>query len=592
MAKETATRFTSDKGKAVERTPSGSAPNPPMSLQQLKVGIENTPGIIKNIAEARGHLEKKLWLQPEQDITCQQLSTILLSLVSTQGQRNTTDKLSENTANIIKSVAFLLEETTPAQNDGHNPEQPYRQVKESIDTLIATVHERTKTLQKTIEEIKLKQNPDPSAGTHTHTDPKFSYRGALINGTNFSQSALPPPATIHEARLRNRISIDARQILIEIQYEANDPLHDAHSEVPNSSGKIKDAINTWLTNRDGENPPPLNTSIRSITQYGNKKLLIEANTNVAAAWIQQNAARAIQPFVGHPVKILGRQHPVIARFMPVQFQPNEAGIRDLEACTHLPENSITQATWIKNPEQREPKQKYANLKILCNSPEVANNLILGSGRISYLGSQLRFHKDIKAPGTCNRCQNYGHIAPNCKADSPTCTKCGNDHYTSTCQAPNKRCTPCGSEEHQSNDVKCPERIKREEALLIKNPELLTPYYITAERWTWGLPSDTIAPNATNFGPAQQGQRQTKSGPRQRPDYEPSRGPTKRQNTLFNSGFNRQPTQTGSNNIPLGSKNPRNRTPPPSPSPTVRPFSPSQTDMPSSVQPTQTTPPSQ
>ena len=309
-------------------------------------------------------------------------------------------------------------------------------------------------------------------------------------------------------------------------------------------------------NRDGDDPPPTNTIIRAISQCRNKKLLIEANTSTAADWIKLNATRIFKPLIGHPVKTLGRHHPVIARFMPILFQTDEAGTRDLESSANLPENSISQVTWIKNPERRAAGQQVANLKIICNSAETANSLIMGSGRISHLGSQIQFHKDIKAPGTCSKCQEYGHSATNCKSENPACAKCGETHQTSECQTRTTKCTPCGSKKHQTNDVKCPERIAREEAILTKKPELLTPYYITAERWTWGLPSAT--PTVTSEDAAHQHHRIFKNGNRQR-HYD--RGHPRRQRTLFNTGFQHGPMITGANNIPINPKKSSNDRPP-------------------------------
>src|SRR5258706_11739832 len=105
---------------------------------------------------------------------------------------------------------------------------------------------------------------------------------------------------------------------------------------------------------------------------------------------------------------------------------------------------------------------------------------------THMGSQLQLHKDIRTPGTCNQCQKYGHIAPDCKETSPTCAKCGEDHRTRECASGGTKCTPCGSPDHQTNDERCPERIGRENTSMDKKPEAFTPYFISDERWTWGL----------------------------------------------------------------------------------------------------------
>ena len=176
-----------------------------------------------------------------------------------------------------------------------------------------------------------------------------------------------------------------------------------------------------------EDPLPPNSTIHVINQYWNNKLLIKTNSWAATKWLKANATCVLQPIIGHLIKVLGRLYQVITCFMPVQFQTNAEGIHKLEISTNLLVESISHVTWLKNPKCRSPSQHCANVKIHCKSAKDANTLILGSGHISHLGSQLHIHKDIRSPGTCNRCQKYGHIAPDCKEESPTCTKCREDH---------------------------------------------------------------------------------------------------------------------------------------------------------------------
>lgn len=583
-SKEPSTSSPVDKGKTAERPPSRSVPATPPTLEQYKTNIENAPGPVKNAADARKYLEQKQWTLPQQNITCSHLATVLFSLVSIQGQgaRKTADKISDATANTIKSVALLLEEAVVAQYVGQIMDQISQQpnsnslvapnnatVKESIDTLSATMQERVENLQKSIDEIKLSPNPAQLTSNPQFTNPEYSYRDALLNNRQLAHTM---PSSIFEAKLRNRLNIDALQTLIEIQAESENPLEDNVTTGDNPMGKLKALANNWLANRDGDDPPPPNTALRALTQYGNKKLLLEANTKEAAGWIRQNASRIFQPLIGHPVKVLGRLYMVIARFMPVLFQADESGIRELELSANIPENSIAKAAWIKNPNQRSKGQLFANLKIFCTNAEVANTLILGSGRISHLGSQIKFNKDVRAPGTCNRCQEYGHTAPKCKAVSPVCANCGGPHFSSECQTQATKCTPCGISGHRTNDDKCPQRVERVNAMITKKPELLTPYFITAERWTWGLLMDSTSPQEASEETTHQFQFQRRkplrSGPRQR---QTNKDPERTQRTLLKSGFQRRPTQTGANSIPVKPKNTPYNAPPLSPQPQVRPL---------------------
>ena len=115
MPREAAATPKGGKGNLADRPPSRNTTVASTSLQQLKDNVESLPGIIKNAEDRLQHLIKKQWILPEQTVTCTQLAAVLLSLVAAQGARTTTDRISENTANIIKSVAFLLEEVTVAQ---------------------------------------------------------------------------------------------------------------------------------------------------------------------------------------------------------------------------------------------------------------------------------------------------------------------------------------------------------------------------------------------------------------------------------------------------------------------------------------------
>jgi len=105
---------------------------------------------------------------------------------------------------------------------------------------------------------------------------------------------------------------------------------------------------------------------------------------------------------------------------------------------------------------------------------------------------------------CNKCQSYGHIIKDCKATTDTCGLCGKDHRTSTCRERNERkCTPCGSTDHPTNHADCPIYQQHERLMMDKNPEAISPYYLTNEEWLWGLRSDatdTIPPPAVTRPP--------------------------------------------------------------------------------------------
>ena len=223
---------------------------------------------------------------------------------------------------------------------------------------------------------------------------------------------------------------------------------------------------------------------------------------------------------------------------------------------------------VKKPNQRAKGQLFTNLKLFCTSTKVANTLILVSGHISHLGSQIQFTKDVRRPSTCNWCQQYGHTAQKCKPPSPVCAKCREHHFSSECWAQTTVCTPCGSNDHVTNDNKCPKWIEHVNAMRAKKPELLTLYFITTECWTWGLITDDTTPQESSNESMHHHQHQQckplRSSPHQRQTNQMNKDPERTQCTLLKSGFQRCPTQTGANSIPVKPKNTPNNVPSPSP----------------------------
>ena len=344
-------------------------------------------------------------------------------------------------------------------------------------------------------------------------------------------------------------------------------------------------MNAWLANRSGENPPPPDSTIKGITKYRKNKLLIEARNCETAAWLKANATNGLQPIIGHQIKILSRLYPVTAHFMPIRFQTDELSIRKLEISANLPAESISHARWIRNPEHRPAGQQYANVRIYCRSAENANAMILDSGRTNHLNSQLRIHKDIKSPSTCNKCQKYGHIAQDCSETTSTCAKCGDAHRTWECTSNDRKCTPCGSSEHHTNHERCPERIKRC-ATMDSKPEDFTPYYITNERWTWGLYDNEPTRPPQNLPSTQQGHGSEATNAYKKRTLNRTKRHDAQQSKLTDRGFHPGRTQTGANTTPLGSRVNNVANPSTSAQQQLAPLTDQQASSSQSVQPTQ------
>jgi hypothetical protein len=335
--------------------------------------------------------------------------------------------------------------------------------------------------------------------TREATESATPYRDALVNGCNN-----PTLQTTTHQRILNRINIKSHQILIKFEAGAHDRFTKA--DQPNARPTnhiIKEAINTWLnTPEDGKGPLPRNAITKAVTIYGNTHMMLEMNSSETTIWMHTHLDCILGKLLKCPIKALMRTYVVIARFVPITFDNAPASLRSLEEEMELPTGSIQEAGWIKHPSRRSAHQKVANLKIFCTNPEAANTLIKGLTYI--LGSRLSIQKDIRAPGVCNKCQMYGHIHRDCKATTETCGLCRKNHQTSTCREEE------GTQMHPMWLLRPPHEphelpvYRQHERLIIdRNPEAVSPYYLTNEEWTWGLKmntADTLPPPPQTHSP--------------------------------------------------------------------------------------------
>ncbi len=276
MLKEILAQPKGEKGKLTEWLPSRANTTAFPSLQQLKSNVKNLPGIIKNAEDGLQHLLKKQWILPEQTVMCAQLAAILLSLVTTQGPQATADRISDNAANVIKAIAFLLEEATvtqyaekianhmaslPTSHIPHPDNETSNQIKVTLENLSKMVQSQAENVQKANEKLQELQDSFTHATTQIATNANLSYRDVLMSGTISRPPTQLPLTSVYEAKLQNRLNIKACQILMEIQAQTENPPTDPTSPDAFSTGKTKTAINNWLANRNIEDPLPPNSTI-------------------------------------------------------------------------------------------------------------------------------------------------------------------------------------------------------------------------------------------------------------------------------------------------------------------------------------------
>jgi hypothetical protein len=167
----------------------------------------------KTIAHSPAQCVPRLSRRPTATST---LATILLSLVATHGQRNATDKTPETPANIIKAVAFLLEEATLAEyankivaqitkltestNSDPTSNDTMLHIEQAFKVINDTTKKQTETTEKTNTAIEKLQEQTVRTAQRTAIL-KTSCRDSLVNGN--WQLASANPFTPLKAKLRD-----------------------------------------------------------------------------------------------------------------------------------------------------------------------------------------------------------------------------------------------------------------------------------------------------------------------------------------------------------------------------------------------------
>lgn len=70
----------------------------------------------------------------------------------------------------------------------------------------------------------------------------------------------------------------------------------------------------------------------------------------------------------------------------------------------------------------------------------------------HIGWRSHFYKDSLNVKQCYNCWRYGHIAKDCKKESPTCQKCSGQHTDKECQTDEECCVNC---KHAAEVLKIP-----------------------------------------------------------------------------------------------------------------------------------------
>lgn len=243
-------------------------------------------------------------------------------------------------------------------------------------------------------------------------------------------------------------------------------------------------------------PSPSSPQILLITLPRDGILLVELASQLVTIWFSSLLSDTIRDIIAPSASIILPTYYLICRFVPCigPFDPSDHSCLDeIESRHNLSKGAITSANWVRDPEQRKPEQRVANLRITCSSADAANMLLTQEVLIG--DRAVIVAKDKKDPLRCNNCQDFGHIKISCKGGM-RCSYCASAfHLAATC--PHKgfsagyKCANC-SGEHASFDHHCPRFLQLCKELDNHLPENCLPYFPSSESWTWEAPLSTTS----------------------------------------------------------------------------------------------------
>lgn len=411
-------------------------------------------------------------------------------------------------ARVMEKCAWAVEEAARINAevlDGHRED-------------IRSLYDEMKKVSK-----KIDQRPHPTSNNFNLTIPDpldndtVQPTYASITATQTRGPAAPiqaPTAQTRPPQLDNRHIMDRQVLLDWKQTEAG--------EVPSSKTEMEwtSAANRALSTLPHPEPtanPEAETIYLAVstTKLRNGGIVLEFNTAETARFVQNNAAD-FAARLGTNWVVKRREWTVKAKFVPVSFNPD--GPESPNAVcnwSNLDKGVIAGLRWQKNPEYRNAGQTTANLLVRFTSIEMANKAVKDG--LYIMGKRSTCELPRPEPFRCNNCQQYGHIAAECK-NTIACGYCAKAHRQHDCPSksdPTKfQCTNCKSPNHTAWDRSCPEFTKRLTAMKTARQSSQYRYIVTEEPWTWQpIWTDRQPPPPTPFANGEGGFRDGGPGTR-------------------------------------------------------------------------------
>lgn len=206
---------------------------------------------------------------------------------------------------------------------------------------------------------------------------------------------------------------------------------------------LQKATHTLNKLLDAEGEEQTTRQIVAVQKIRGSAVVCVMRTPAEMQWLKQgDRLKHFCEWWGAPVTAHPSQYNVIVRFVPVNTPITPETHAKVETNSQLEEGSIAAIAWAKKIENRNPQQKTAHAIISFKTREAANQAIQNG--LSMEGKWVYGHQDQKDPQRCMKCQQYGHIARECKLERDVCGRCGKNHRTSDCEAPSDdlHCAVC------------------------------------------------------------------------------------------------------------------------------------------------------
>ena len=140
---------------------------------------------------------------------------------------------------------------------------------------------------------------------------------------------------------------------------------------------------------------------------------------------------------------------------------------------------------IKEIKSFKPNTVINKVKLVCNDPNTANQLLKNGIKLSYILYKTEELKQLPRIIQCFKCQGFGHLAKECRKDKPVCATCGksdhklDDKNKPICESSTRFCVNCKGD-HSSAYSKCPKKIEK---IDLFNKELVNKNIITRTNQT-------------------------------------------------------------------------------------------------------------